>query len=233
MEYTFYSTRNIPRTREDKRMNTLNKKTKLLGIFSQKKSPIPLTARQQEILDLVMSELNQGRSFPSLNWIAGQVGIKTKRGVAIHLDALEKKGYINRNTQYFELRNQKSFPFATGLSAGLAQEAFDSNESISFDPDYFGRGSLVAISISGESMAGDSIHDGDVVIIKLLDEQKEHSKNDILAVRIDNQELTLKRINQTDGMIELIPSNPDFKPHRYSLERVSVIGKYVGLVRKN
>ena len=50
-----------------------------------------LTARQKEIFDLVNEEYKINHSFPSLSWIAKRVGIKTKRGVAIHLDALEKK----------------------------------------------------------------------------------------------------------------------------------------------
>ena len=194
----------------------------------------PLTSRQQQILDVVTAITEQGQAFPSLSHIASQMGIKTKRGVAIHLDALERKGYIRRKTQHFELHESiaspsTSFPFATGLSAGHPKEAFDSNERIQFDRQFFGGGDLVAITVFGESMSGDSIHDGDVVIIDLsiVDDL-----DGIVAVRIDGMELTLKRISRQDRMLELIPSNPNVAPITVSSDRVEIVGKYMGLVRR-
>jgi repressor LexA len=189
-----------------------------------------LTPRQEQILDLVSNKLAAGDPFPSLKWIAARVGITTKRGVSIHLDALARKGYIERHTQYFELKDRGSFPFATGLAAGAAQEAFDSHERISFGPDYFGRGKLVAVKVSGESMAGDAIHDGDVVIISLGSEAMHDA---IVAVRVDDREVTLKRVVFSGEMVELVPSNPDFSSLRYAAERLTIVGTYVGLVRKN
>lgn len=189
-----------------------------------------LTERQQQILTLVTNELARRGSFPPLSWIGAQLGISTKRGVAIHLDALARKGYISRNTQYFDIPDRYSFPFATGLAAGPAQEAFDSGERVSFGPEYFGRGKLAAISVSGESMAGDAIHDGDVVIIAI---DKPVGRNDIAAVRIDNAAVTLKRLAYHDDTVELLPSNPAYKSARYEVDRIEVLGKYVGLVRKS
>jgi repressor LexA len=189
-----------------------------------------LTPRQQQILDLVRSELARSGSFPPLNWLAARLGITTKRGVAIHLDALARKGYINRNTQYFELTDRHSFSFATGLAAGAAQEAFDAEERVSFNPEYFGKGELAAIRVVGESMAGDSIHDGDVVIIAMGSEVGRH---DIAAVRVDGSELSLKRIAVSEKSVELLPSNPQFTSTCYERERVAIVGKYVGLVRKS
>ena len=146
------------------------------------------------------------------------------------LDALEKKGYITRNKQYFEITEQGSFPFLTGLAAGLPKEVFTNSECITFGPDYFGRGDLVAVKVSGDSMSGDSIHDGDVVIINISDLDVDEN---ILALRVDQSEMTLKRVKMNHEEVELISSNPDYPNLCYAIDRVEIVGKYVGLVRKS
>ena len=115
------------------------------------------------------------------------------------------------------------------ISAGAPMPVFDeSNETFSVNHDFFGGGDIRGIRVSGESMTGDSIADGDIAMIKL---QKDANKGDILAVRIDD-EITLKRIKLAGDMFQLIPSNPDFPIREVPAQSLQIIGKLVGVVRK-
>ena len=60
---------------------------------------LPLTKKQTEVLDLVKAYVDQHGYSPSLTEMMKILGLSTKRSVAFHLDALEKKGYITRTGQ--------------------------------------------------------------------------------------------------------------------------------------
>jgi repressor LexA len=55
-----------------------------------------LTERQREVLDAIESLTEQKGHPPSLEEIADAVGIQGASGVSYHVDALEKKGKIER-----------------------------------------------------------------------------------------------------------------------------------------
>ena len=79
-------------------------------------------------------------------------------------------------------------------------------------------------------MSGDSIHDGDVVIINVSNLDIDQN---ILALRVDQSEMTLKRVKVETNKVHLISSNPNYSTITYSTERVEIVGKYVGLVRRS
>ena len=115
------------------------------------------------------------------------------------------------------------------ISAGAPMPVFDeTSESFSVNHEFFGGGDIRGIRVSGESMTGDSIADGDIAMIKL---QKDANKGDILAVRIED-EITLKRIKLMGDTCQLLPSNPDFPIREVAAESLQIIGKLVGVVRK-
>lgn len=55
---------------------------------------IPLTARQQEVLDFITA--NMHLYSPTVREIAAALAIKSPHGVTVHLEALERKGWIKR-----------------------------------------------------------------------------------------------------------------------------------------
>lgn len=193
-----------------------------------------LTAIQQQVYDYTRQILEQGLPFPSLREIAGHFGFKHTTA-RFHLKALEKKGYIKQRAQRVseyllaEETRQQDFMLVAKISAGAPMPVFDeSSETFSVNHDFFGGGDIRGIRVSGESMTGDSIADGDIAMIKL---QKDANKGDILAVRIDD-EITLKRINLTGDTFQLIPSNPEFSIREVPAQSLQIIGKLVGVVRK-
>ena len=54
--------------------------------------PLPLTARQREVLEWIKAHM--AYYSPTVREIAAAMSIKSPHGVTVHLEALERKGYI-------------------------------------------------------------------------------------------------------------------------------------------
>ena len=54
--------------------------------------PLPLTDRQREVLERIKA--NMAYYSPTVREIAAAMSIKSPHGVTVHLEALERKGYI-------------------------------------------------------------------------------------------------------------------------------------------
>jgi repressor LexA len=60
---------------------------------------LPLTDRQRKILVWIADHIDQHGYQPSIRDIGVKFKIKSPHGVASHLAALEKKGYVNLNAK--------------------------------------------------------------------------------------------------------------------------------------
>ncbi len=58
-----------------------------------------LTSRQQEVLDFVCRFRDEQGCPPSLREISEQIGTKGTATAKLHLEALERKGYISRRRE--------------------------------------------------------------------------------------------------------------------------------------
>ncbi len=102
-------------------------------------------------------------------------------------------------------------------------------ESISLDQYLVGSpGYTFLLRVSGDSMIGEGINNGDLVI---LDKKRQPREGDVVAAFVDGA-WTLKYYQKQNGVIVLLAANPKYqpiKPHE-SLELggvvVSVIRKY-------
>ena len=184
-----------------------------------------LTPIQQQVYDYTCEILKQGLPFPSLRQIAEHFGFKHTTA-RFHLKALERKGYIKqreqRASEYFlpdQLsQNTEEFLLVAKISAGTPMPVYDESSG----------GDIRGIRVSGDSMSGDSIADGDIAMIKF---QSNADKGDILALRIED-EITLKRVNLVGDIAQLVPSNPDYPVREVAAQNLQIIGKLVGVVRK-
>src|SRR5680860_52931 len=57
-----------------------------------------LTHRQQQVLDYILEHISGNGYPPTLREIAGQFHLSGPRAAVKHLDALQRKGHIRRNT---------------------------------------------------------------------------------------------------------------------------------------
>lgn len=198
------------------------------------------------ILDYVQEEVRKGEGFPSLSTI-GQFFNFSRNTAKFHLHALERKGALlrdHKNTSPYHINQEEGpsqaqesaaresgqFALVARIAAGSPLEAVDQfDHLINFDHRFFSKGELKALLVDGNSMLGDAICDGDVAIIKM---QKNINKNDVAAIRVNGEGITLKRMKRVQGTVELIPSNPEFTSQYFDADNVEVIGKLVGVVRK-
>lgn len=112
------------------------------------------------------------------------------------------------------------------LANDQVEELYDvAAECLPSDPDLF------LLRVDGESMIGDGIGDGDLIIVR---PQEHHDPADILVcLNLDEDAVTIKRVGRTpDGGLSLLSSNPAFAPLSIAdPERLRVRGRVLGVVR--
>jgi DNA polymerase V len=85
------------------------------------------------------------------------------------------------------------------------------------------------VRVSGDSMIGAGIHDGDILVVD-RSETAVHGK--IVVVALDG-EMTVKRLYLKGGRCRLVPENKAFQPiHVGSEQDLQVWGVVVGVVRR-
>lgn len=139
---------------------------------------------------------------------------------------LSKYGIIS-----LENRRTKKIPILGEVACGIpiyAEETY--NDYVEVDEDIKVD---FALRTKGDSMLGDNIVDGDVVLVKKVSMVDPHE----IAVVIINDEATLKRVkyDRENNIVMLIASNYNIAPIIYSgeeLEQINILGKVVLLQRK-
>jgi repressor LexA len=195
-----------------------------------------LTSRQREIYQFIRGKI-QGRGYgPTVREIGLEFQIKSPNGVMCHLKALQKKGLIHREPNMSRaiqlLDDPTSAPRASGIkmlgriAAGHPIEAIEQDEELGFE-DWEGADDKFALRVTGNSMIEEHIADGDFVVIQ----KKEQARDgQIVAVRDDEGEATLKRFYKEKNRVRLEPANKSMKP--IYRDRVDILGVLVGVVRK-
>jgi len=197
-----------------------------------------LTARQRQILDFILEQIDQHGFPPTIREIGGQFGICSPNGVRDHLLALQRKGYLKRVAEKSrslevaaELRRDRGKPILGRIAAGkpiLAEENFQGLLNLN---TLFGRDmDLFVLRVEGNSMIKAGIFPGDFVIVK---HQMKIGPGEIGVVYIDD-EATVKRIFLEGGRLRLQPENDAMDPvfiHQDD-DRLRIGGKVIGVVRK-
>lgn len=207
----------------------------------------PLTSRQKQVLQLIKRHLAASGAPPTIRELREGLSLNSLRGVTVHLDALVRKGYIQRSRNARGIRILKEtlgrepaevtpvptlIPVVGAIAAGaplLAEQNIE--ERIAVDPRWIPGPGCFAVRVHGESMINAGIGDGDYVIVR---PQQEADNGQIVAVLIEG-EATVKRFyREKGGRIRLQPENPAIEPmfvHPRD-QSIRVIGKVVGLFRK-
>lgn len=196
--------------------------------------------RQRQILDFLKLHIDTNGSAPTLKQIAKALGVSSLATVHEHLQALERKGLIQKKTgsaRGLTLTNGAGSPLSQGLevpimgyiAAGLPIEPYtDPNATLSISPEMVSSQKRVfVLQVRGESMIEEGINDGDYVII----EQQDSADNgDIVVALLDNGLATLKRYFREATRIRLEPANRTMAP--IFAKSVTVQGRVVGLIRR-
>ncbi|MDX7988379.1 repressor LexA [Xenorhabdus sp. 12] len=196
-----------------------------------------LTARQQQVYDLVRDHISQTGMPPTRAEIAARLGFRSPNAAEEHLKALARKGVIeiisgaSRGIRLLlEEVDEDALPLIGRVAAGeplLAQEHIESHYKV--DPELFKPSADFLLRVSGMSMKDIGIMDGDLLAVHKT--QDVHN-GQVIVARIED-EVTVKRFKQTGNKIELIAENPEFKPIVVDLSEQSftIEGLAVGVIR--
>lgn len=87
-----------------------------------------------------------------------------------------------------------------------------------------------ALRVKGNSMIDENIQDGDIVII----ERRNSAENgESVVVRINNEEVTMKKLYVESTGVRLQPANPDMKPIILKNEDIQILGIVRGILRQS
>ena len=215
---------------------------------------IKLTARQEQILNLIRDAIDNTGFPPTRAEIAAELGFKSANAAEEHLKALARKGAIeitagtSRGIRLLGDRPAASaassdlepmprvpapllmqLPLIGRVAAGspiLAQENLETTYSV--DPALFSAKPDYLLKVRGESMRDVGIMDGDL----LADKKVDNAKNCQIVVARIGSEVTVKRYRRAGSTIELLPENPDFKVITVNPgDEFALEGLAVGLLR--
>src|SRR5208282_5381330 len=201
-----------------------------------------LTKRQRQVLDFIQSVQRAGDSSPTLREISARFGFKSSRAAADHLDALRRKGFIESEpgkaralrvtSPLAKLRSRiVDIPLFGVIPAGLPQaREQDAEGCVSVDVESIGfkpTRNTFALRVTGDSMIGRHILDGDVVV---LEHGPEPRNGQIVAALID-RDSTLKTFIVKNGRPWLRAENPKY-PDLIPAQELVIQGVFKALIRK-
>jgi len=85
------------------------------------------------------------------------------------------------------------------------------------------------LRVQGDSMTGDRIYDGDLVVVVAQEMVQPH---EIACVAVNGEYATLKRVKFKDDICVLTSSNPEYEPIIVPAKDVHIIGKVVEIRRR-
>jgi len=193
------------------------------------------TARQQQVLDYIQSHIDNDGYPPTIREICSHLGVSGTVSAMRHLDALEKKGYIKRDSSSRGIAvtspttDSASLPIAGTVRAGALSPALeDITGYISIDRAFL-HGGKFFLRVKGESMINACICDKDLVLVR----PQPSADNQDIVVAMVGGETTLKRFFRENGTIRLQPENSDMAAIIIpdGSTDVAIIGKVVGVFR--
>ncbi len=211
-----------------------------------------LSPNQKRVLEAIITYIRVNNVSPTTRELQKTCGL-SPRGVTLQLEALEKQDFITRkpgargivvhpslinssSKESVSVRTVKaiveieevSIPMMTAsIPAGplsYIDEYWDSNINVSLALTK-GMRNVFAIKVTGDSMIGASIEDGDVAIIA---PQPVANDGDIVAAVILGAGVTLKRYRIVDNRPLLMPANPKYKP---ITEAFQIQGKLINIIK--
>lgn len=178
-----------------------------------------LTIRQKQIFEYVKKYIEKKDYAPSFEDIRKHFRLASRSTVHHHIEALKRKGYLNRfgsRARAIEITKKKGLsilvnvPLLGTIAAGQPIEAIENKEIIAVPKDKLPRsGEIYALKVTGDSMIDENINDGDIILVRHQETAENGQK---IVALIDNQEATLKKYYREGRHIRLQPANKNMEP---------------------
>lgn len=194
-----------------------------------------LTARQQQVLDVIRDYVADTGYPPTRADIARELGFKSANAAEEHLRALARKGAIEMiagASRGIRLNESSGLPIIGRVAAGspiLATEHIE--DHCELPAGFFSPSADYLLRVSGDSMKDVGILDGDLLAVHNTQTARD---GQIVVARIED-EVTVKRLKRSgQHTLKLLPENPDYDPIVIDLRQteVSIEGVSVGVIRQ-
>jgi repressor LexA len=200
-----------------------------------------LTKQQKIVLHLIADSVEKYGYPPTYQQMCDTLGFNSKNGIKKHIEALVKKGYLEKDSSPRGIRiinpeykpwgtEEPTVPLIGRIAAGFPILAEENVERYIPVPRRLiqSEGRYYALRVHGDSMINAGILEDDLVIVKAADLA---INNDIVVALIDG-EVTIKRFVNKNNLKYLKAENPVYED-LYPVESFAIQGKVVGLIREH
>ncbi len=203
-----------------------------------------LTARQQQVFELLKAKIEETGMPPTRAEIAKELGFRSANAAEEHLKALARKQVIeiipgaSRGIRVLASHNTDAVEVDTGLpligqvAAGepiLAQEHVEAHYQV--DSAMFKPKADFLLRVQGESMKNIGIMDGDLLAVHKTQDVRD---GQVVVARVD-EDVTVKRLERKGSQVILHAENDEFAPIMVDLsaQHLTIEGLAVGVIRNN
>jgi repressor LexA len=200
----------------------------------------PLTARQEEVLQLIKNTMLNTGMPPTRAEIARELGFKSANAAEEHLKALARKGVIEilpgtsrgikLNMPLEDQLEDLGLPLIGRVAAGepiLAEEHIEGHYHV--DPSLFKPSADFLLRVNGMSMKDIGILDGDLLAVHRTTDVH---NGQVVVARVD-EDVTVKRLEKKGRQVLLHAENEEFDPIKVDLatQPFNIEGIAVGVIR--
>jgi len=196
-----------------------------------------ITKRQKELLDYVRGYIAKNGYAPTLEEIGRHFSLVSLATVHKHLTNLERKGRIRRHANQSRalevvpdptVGRAVQVPLLGRVAAGTPIEAVETPETVTLPEELLGRGETFALRVRGDSMIGDGILDGDLVVV----ESRPTADNGSTVVALVRGDATVKKIYRERGRVRLVAANERVAPIVARADEVQIRGVVIAVLRR-
>ena len=217
----------------------------------KKKDPNTINKREKAILKVIEKQIKTDGYPPSVREIGKAVGLKSTATVHGYLAALEKKGYIKKESQkgrtlkllkggaleeekqetfdkdFYSNREMVNVPIIGKITAGEPILAVENiTDTFPIPLDFVGNSESFMLVVRGESMIEAGILNGDYILVR----KQNSAINGEIVVALIGEEATVKTFYKEKDHIRLQPENSTMEP--IIVPNCEILGKVTGVFRK-
>ena len=201
--------------------------------------PDKISAKQEQILNYIKEEILKKGYPPTVREICEKVGLSSTSSVHSHLNTLEEKGYIRRDSTKqraieivdddefaIQRREISNIPIVGRVAAGEPLLAVENIENYFAIPtEFLPNMDTFILKVHGDSMINVGFFEGDYLIV----EKTNTANNGDIVVALLEDSVTVKRFYKEADHIRLQPENDDMDPI-YCTD-CEIVGKVYSLYR--
>ena len=178
---------------------------------------------KERMMNFIRTFIRENGFPPTIREIQKYLGFKSTKGIKVHLDDMERMGWLKKTRGKARgIQIGSGIPVLGSVPAGKPVIRYEYVEEYFDGKEWDG---CFLLKVEGDSMRGAHIIEGDMVVVS-----RSHPETGDIVVAMLDEEVTIKRLIRRQGRYILKPENPDYSEIGGPFE---IIGKVVGVIRKN